>query len=347
MQRRLQGENSAHRAADPPGDADRLPKLFQKRVADRIERLQIGNPLTVPDDGFRFQTGAEEHRQQQGRRGGKPPLPQSVDVFHVFLHNRRQIAVCGKPTAKRGKKRRQQSGFLQAIENSAGGAEQKKLQHLLVQSCRRRADNGGGKPKENLPCLRFYIKIVGGGKPDGADHPHGILGKTDLGIADRADDSLMKIRHPVGVIDHRKIGDVVGEGVDGEVAAEGILLRGSENVVAQHHAGFILEMKRRPLVAGLFFPIFLLGRDGGAEGRYLQNLLLEVQMHQPETAADDAGVAKKPLDLAGGGIGYDIEILRGSSQKQVAHAPPHQVGDKTALMQAIQGMQRVGADLSA
>jgi len=70
---------------------------------------------------------------------------------------------------------------------------------------------------------------------------------------------------------------------------------------------FPLPGPRPPFLFAIF------GGAVGAEGGDFQDLLLEVEVGQPEAAADEAAVPEEPLDLAGGGIGGDVEILGGAS----------------------------------
>ena len=117
----------------------------------------------------------------------------------------------------------------------------------------------------------------------------------------------------VGVVDDREIGDVVGQGVDREVAAEGVLLRRAEDVVAQDHPVLVLQVAGRAVLVARLLRFFLLGRGQGAEGGNLQDLVLKMEMGQPEATADQTAVAKEPFDLRGRGVRGDVEILGGSA----------------------------------
>ena len=70
-------------------------------------------------------------------------------------------------------------------------------------------------------------------------------------------------------------------------------------------------------------------------------------MGQPETAADETAVAKEPLDLAGRGVGRDVEVLGGSLQEQVADTPPDQIGDEAVVTEPVERAQGVRAHLLA
>jgi hypothetical protein len=57
-----------------------------------------------------------------------------------------------------------------------------------------------------------------------AEHPHRVFLEALFGHTDAADDPRPQILEAAGVVDDRKARDVVEEGVDREVAAEGVLL---------------------------------------------------------------------------------------------------------------------------
>ena len=58
-----------------------------------------------------------------------------------------------------------------------------------------------------------------------------------------------------------------------------------------------------------------------AEGGDLDDFLAETDVNDPETAADDARIAKQGVNLLRGGIGGHVEVLGMVSQQQVAHSP--------------------------
>jgi hypothetical protein len=70
-----------------------------------------------------------------------------------------------------------------------------------------------------------------------------------------------------------------------------------------------------------------------------------MEMGQPETAAYEKAVAKKPPDLAGCGVCGYVEILGGSIQEQVANTSPYQVGDKAVIMESVERAQGIRTHL--
>jgi hypothetical protein len=68
-------------------------------------------------------------------------------------------------------------------------------------------------------------------------------------------------------------------------------------------------------------------------------------MGQTETPANQATVPEQRFNLCRPSIRYHIEILRFPAQKQITNAATHQVGLKTADLQARKNLQGFIADL--
>jgi hypothetical protein len=89
-----------------------------------------------------------------------------------------------------------------------------------------------------------------------------------------------------------------------------------------------------------------IGRIGGAAERgHLHDLILKMQMGQPEPASDETAVAEQPLDLAGCRIRADVKILGCSTKKQVADASAHQICYEAARMKPIERAKGIRAHL--
>jgi hypothetical protein len=73
-----------------------------------------------------------------------------------------------------------------------------------------------------------------------------------------------------------------------------------------------------------------------AEGGNFDDLVTKVEVGQAEPSSHQAAVAENPLYLAGSGVGYQIEVLRLPSQKEVAYAPSHEVGYMAVIPQAVE-----------
>src|SRR4029453_14545609 len=93
--------------------------------------------------------------------------------------------------------------------------------------------------------------------------------------------ALNQSPEPSHVVDDRESGDVVEEGVDGEIAAKGILLRSAEGVVPPDQALPGLDLGQAP------------------EGGHLDDLPPEAHVAEPEPAPDDEAVPEELLDLLG------------------------------------------------
>lgn len=148
----------------------------------------------------------------------------------------------------------------------------------------------------------FDAEIQLGGETHGPQHPHRVFLVTLLGIADQADQAIANVVHAVGVIEDALAHRVVIQGVDGEVAALRVFFQGAVDVIAQDASALVA----RRLVAVFVFVVL---RMVGAEGRHLDDLATEVDMHQLETSPDDPRIAELGAYLLGRGAGGDVEIL--------------------------------------
>jgi hypothetical protein len=83
------------------------------------------------------------------------------------------------------------------------------------------------------------------------------------------------------------------------------------------------------------------------ERRDLDHFLAELDMRQPEAAADDPAVSKKLLDLIRMCRGADVEVFGPPSQNQIAHAAAHEIGDVVVLTQTVEHLQSIRIDVLA
>ena len=185
---------------------------------------------------------------------------------------------------------------------------------------------------------------MGCGKTNGTEHAHRVFSKSYIRIADGTNKPLLEVAQSGAVVDHCKIGDVIGKGVDREVTAEGIFFRGTEDIVAKNHSILVLEVTGR-LVAVCLSHIALIGRDGSPECGDFQDFILKMQMGQPETATDETAVAKEPFDLTGCCVCRYVEVLGDSLHQQVANTPAHEVGNEAVVMEPVERAQGIRADL--
>ena len=158
------------------------------------------------------------------------------------------------------------------------------------------------------------------GKAYGAHHAHGVFAETDVGVANRTQHPLLKVRKPPDVVDHVEGLDIVEEPVDCEVAPLGVLLRGAEGVVA-----VLVEF------AGASGVVLLVGGRLLAEGARLDDGLAEDDVCQAEAAADEEAPWEEALDFARLGVGSDVEVLRLAAEKEVADAAADELGLETGV----------------
>jgi len=117
---------------------------------------------------------------------------------------------------------------------------------------------------------------------------------------------------------------VVVEGVDGEVAAQGVFVDVAEHVVAQQHALGALHCA--PVAVAIVT---------GAEGGHLDHFPPHVDVDDLEAPTDYPGAAEQVLDLLGGGVGGDIEILGVLAENDVPHAAADQIGLKLVFTEYV------------
>jgi hypothetical protein len=79
-----------------------------------------------------------------------------------------------------------------------------------------------------------------------------------------------------------------------------------------------------------------------AKGGDLDDFPPDSHMNNLKAASDDPGIAKALLDLFGGGIGGDVEVLGVLPNQQIPHRTPDHVGIETALLQLLNDAQCPG-----
>lgn len=251
------------------------------------------------------------------------------------------IAALIKPGEEGGK----EPACVQVSENRPSRSQEEEFLDLLVEPCRCSARNGGGQLTNDLPRSRFYDEVMGCGKTNGTEHSYRVFSKSYIRIADGTNEPLLEVAQSGAVVDNRKIGDVIGKGVDREVTAEGILFRGTEDIVTKNHSILVLEVTGRLVAMVCLCHVPLVGRDGSPECGDFQDFVLKVQMGQPETATYETAVAKEPFDLTGRCVCCYVEVLGGALQEQVADTPPNEVGNEAVVMEPVERAQGIRAYL--
>ena len=172
-------------------------------------------------------------------------------------------------------------------------------------------------------------EVETGGQGRGAEHAHRVLAEAHRGVADGADHALLEVPNAADPVDDGEGRDVVADRVHREIAAEGVLFRRAEGVVAADQR------------------IALLGGGLLAEGRDLDHLAAEPHVAQTEAPTHDEAVAEELLDLLGVGRGADVEVLGPALEQQVAHPAPDQVGHVPVVLQTVENLEGVLVDVLA
>src|SRR6185295_3216458 len=79
--------------------------------------------------------------------------------------------------------------------------------------------------------------------------------------------------------------------------------------------------------------------------RDLDRLFAELDVREPEPAADDPAVSKQPLDLIRMRVGADVEVLRAAAEHQIANAAADQIRGVAVLIEPVEHAQRIGIDV--
>ena len=170
----------------------------------------------------------------------------------------------------------------------------------------------------------------------------------------------LQILEAADVVDDRERRDVVEERVDGEVAAERVLFRRAEGVVAlDAHAA---RSPCRPRLGALRPPARSALGDGGFLLRRAELLLRAAAdgTSRPRSSSCPnftcasrkrrpmiQQLRNEPLDLVRVRGRADVEVLRAAAEQQVAHAAADQVRDVVELAQPVEDLQGVRIDVAA
>jgi hypothetical protein len=247
------------------------------------------------------------------------------------------------------------------ISRSRPGSED--LEVFLHQARRRTAGDlvlvGGDRLQDRL----VDRELQPGGQHHGAQHPHRILEKADVRIADAANQPGVQVFEPAYVVDDRERADVVEECVDGEIAPECVFFGRAVRVVpldepiplppVDHHQPIVVS--RQGLVRGDDLRAVELRQLGFGCARHLDlapergdldRLGAELHVRESEAPPDDPAVPKELLDLVRMGRRPDVEVLRAAVQQQIPDAAPDEVRDVVVLVEPVKDLESVGIDLA-
>src|SRR5206468_8934316 len=122
--------------------------------------------------------------------------------------------------------------LVEHLEGATRGALAEDLVELLEDPRGAALDDLPAQEADGLHGVRVDREVEARGEGDRPEHAHRVLAQAYSRIADRADRTPVEVLEPSDVIDHRERGDVVEEGINGEVPAERVLLRGAGGIVA-------------------------------------------------------------------------------------------------------------------
>jgi hypothetical protein len=118
------------------------------------------------------------------------------------------------------------------------------------------------------------------------------------------------------------------------------------DIVPEDHSVGVFDVMVRTVVGVYFFYVRVFGSAGRpAERGNFDDFILKMEMGQPEPAAYETAVAKKPPDLTGCGVCGYVKVLGGALQEQVADTSPHQESDEASLTESVERAQGIGAYL--
>ena len=132
--------------------------------------------------------------------------------------------------------------------------------------------------------------------------------------ADGPDEAVLQVGAPAHEVQQPPLDGVPEHGVDGEVAAPGVLRGAAEG----HGVGVATVGVGRVL----------------PEGCHLVRASVHHDRADAELAADRIGVGEEGLDLLGPGAGCHVVVARLAAQEHVAHAAPGEEGLVAGLAQA-------------
>src|SRR5208283_1704781 len=112
------------------------------------------------------------------------------------------MAVSIDPPTEAGEKGGKEPALLQENESRSGRSEEEELLYLLIEPRRRNAGGGGRELTDAFPGGRFYDEVVGCGKSNSTEHPHGVFRKSDTRVADGTNKPPREVAQSGAVVDN-------------------------------------------------------------------------------------------------------------------------------------------------
>jgi hypothetical protein len=332
----LIAQDVERRLRETPGHLDETPLALEQKLGGADVRLVPGEAVALVEGARETARRGPEKRGHEKRRSDRKILGDAgVGVRKRALEKREGLSAPLLPEHVLGPREKDGEKTVTAKtgERAPGVPVQEELVHLIEETRRRdRAEK-----RTEFRHGRGRIGIDGepefGLETNGAEHAHRILTVALGGLADEAQAGASEIGESAHPVAKHFVAGVVVEGVDREVAAVGVVALGSVDVVAE----------KAPLVGDC--GSFLMTARRGAERRDLHVMASEIDVHEAETTADQARVAEDPAHLFGMGVGGDVEVLRMTSEKEIAEGSSDDVGGVPALPEAfedLEGLRREG-----
>ena len=209
-----------------------------------------------------------------------------------------------------------------------------------------------------LAGLGFDVKTQLGRKTHHTDDTNRVFAIADLWVTNHAQHALFDVLDAMMEVDHDTGVRVVVHGVDGEVAASGVLILRTPDVVTQHptagvdHVCLVSQIS----FGCLFVARHLFGSTGvqvGAEGRNFDDFVFasatKHHVNNAEAPSNDECATEQALDLFRRGVGGHVEVFGAQAQQQVTNRTADHVSLVTGLLQGFDNangavIQQVGVD---
>ena len=170
------------------------------------------------------------------------------------------------------------------------------------------------------------------GEPHGAQHAHRVLAQARHRRADQLQAPRADVGDAADVVPHFLGRRVEVERVDREVAPRRVLGLRAVDVVGKQPAVLVGRV-----VAGL----------RGAKRRDLDRFRPDMDVDEPESAADDEGAAEQRLHLLRARVGGDVEILGLDAEQEVADRAADDERLEAGVVQLARHLERPAAQLRA
>ncbi len=328
----------ADRQGETLGNGDPLALFADQFVGGFLHRWDGRHAFLLQLRDARRQGRPEQCGEEEGRGYRLALANARIGIGQGLADQLAGVVGVGLQCLGAGREQRREQFVLdQQLESALGPAGEEQLEHLVEQARRRDFPQQRGQPANRRGAVLFDLEVELGGETYRPQHPHRVFQITLLRIADQADQAIADVVNAIGVVQQPLAGDVEVQGIDGEVAALGVVFQAAIDVVAQDAAAFVAG---RAAIA-----IVLAFRMMGAEGGDLDDLAAEVHVYQFEAAADDPRVAEFGADLLRRGAGGDIEVLGSDAEHLVAYAAPDHVGLVAGPLEDLDDLDGVPAEL--